>query len=535
MYGEKYRVLRSLNTAGTVTLAESTADGRRYVLKELTEESTSIYRRISELPPQENLMQVHEILRQDGHNVAVCDFAEGKPLDELLESGRVFPIDELCSIISQLCRAAEHLHHNGIIHRDINPKNIILDENLHLTLIDYGISRLFTGNREQDTTLYGTEGFAPPEQYGFRETRFTADIYAIGVVLKLLLNVCSNCPPAQEVFLRNIAAKCTRFVPEKRFRNAAAIRRAINCSRCVFPVGIAAACTVACAGVIAAVLMLNITDADVPKNAVETSVSTMAQIITTPVETSASTTAQTTTIPVETSALTTAQTTTIPVETSTSTTAQTTTIPVETSTSTTAQTTTIPVETSTSTTVHTVTTPAVTTASTTAQTVTNIVTEVTQPQELHTSDMDNPNKITVTTEINERGYYEDIFEYQFYDDPMVHGEWCWLTSISTDLLTPQLTADLIKDNIFLGDNIFSTLSFGDNGEAQCILYDGTETPCGVRWTNGFLICEYVEGTAAQQLFALTLDGEEFLFVAVKTGDFSRENKVLFYEVYTRAE
>lgn len=505
MYGEKYRALRSLNTAGTVTLAESTADGRRYVLKELTEESTSIYRRISELPPQENLMQVHEILRQDGHNVAVCDFAEGKPLDELLESGRVFPIDELCSIISQLCRAAEHLHHNGIIHRDINPKNIILDEKLHLTLIDYGISRLFSGNREQDTTLYGTEGFAPPEQYGFRETRFTADIYAIGVILKLLLNVCSNCPPAKEVFLRNIAAKCTRFVPEKRFRNAAAIRRAVNCSRCVFPAGIAAACTVACAGVIAAVLMLNITDADVPKNAVETSVSTMAQIITTPVETSTSTTAQTTTIP------------------------------VETSTSTTAQTTTIPVETSTSTTVHTVTPPAVTTASTTAQTVTNIATEVTQPQELHTSDMDNPNKITVTTEINERGYYEDIYEYQFYDDPMVHGEWCWLTSISTELLTPQLTTDLIKDNIFLGDNIFSTLSFGDNGEARCILYDGTETPCEVRWTNGFLICEYVEGTAAQQLFALTLDGEEFLFVAVKTGDFSRENKVLFYEVYTRAE
>lgn len=490
MFGEKYRILRSLNTAGTVTLAESTADGRKYVLKELTEESTSIYRRISEIPPQENLMQVHEILRQDGHSTAVCEFAKGNPLDELLESGRVFPIDELCSIISQLCRAAEHLHHNGIIHRDINPKNIILDENLHLTLIDYDISRLFTGNREQDTTLYGTEGFAPPEQYGFRETRFTADIYAIGMVLKLLLNVCSNCPPAQEVFLRNIAAKCTRFVPEKRYRSAAAIRRAINCSRCVFPAGIAAACTVACAGIIAVILMLNSTDADVPKNAVETSVSTMAQIITTPVETSASTTAQTTTIPVETS---------------------------------------------TSTTVHTVTTSAVTTASTTAQTVTNIATEVTQPQELHTSDMDNPNKITVTTEINERGYFEDIFEYQFYDDPMVHGEWRWLTTISTDLLTPQLTADLIKDNIFLGDNIFSILSFGDNGEAQCFLYDGTETPCGVRWTNGFLICEYVEGTAAQTLFEVMIDGEEFLFVAVKTGDFFRENKVLFYEVYTCAE
>lgn len=60
-------------------------------------------------------------------------------------------------------------------------------------------------------------------------------------------------------------------------------------------------------------------------------------------------------------------------------------------------------------------------------------------------------------------------------------------------------------------------------------------PCDSRWTNGFLICEYVDGTVAQRLFEATINGEEFLFAAVKTGDFSRENRVDFYEVYTRAE
>lgn len=147
MSGDKYRILRSLNTAGTVTLAESTADGRKYVLKELAEESAPIYRRISELPPQENLMQVHEILRQDGRSTAVCEFAEGQPLDELLDSGRVFPALEIRRITAQLCRAAEHLHQHGIIHRDITPKNIILDENLNLKLIDFDIARQYSGNR----------------------------------------------------------------------------------------------------------------------------------------------------------------------------------------------------------------------------------------------------------------------------------------------------------------------------------------------------------------------------------------------------
>lgn len=117
------------------------------MLKELTEESTPIYRRISELPPQENLMQVHEILRQDGRSTAVCEFAEGQPLDELLDSGRVFPALEIRRITAQLCRAAEHLHQHGIIHRDITPKNIILDENLNLKLIDFDIARQYSGNR----------------------------------------------------------------------------------------------------------------------------------------------------------------------------------------------------------------------------------------------------------------------------------------------------------------------------------------------------------------------------------------------------
>lgn len=455
MSGEKYRILRSLNTAGTVTLAESTADGRKYVLKELTEESTSIYRRISEIPPQENLMQVHEILWQDGHNVAVCDFAEGQPFAELLESGRVFPIDELCRIISQLCRAAEHLHRHGIIHRDITPKNLILDDNLNLKLIDFDIARQYSGNREQDTTLYGTEGFAPPEQYGFRETRFTADIYAIGMVLKLLLNGCPDCSPAQEVLLRKIAAKCTRFVPEKRYKSAGAVCRAVSRSRGIIPVGIIVGSAVVLAGIISAVLVLQNFSREAQQ------VSEVQQ----PPETSA----------------------------------------------------------------------AETIAATTIKPITTVVTEPPKPQELHTSDMDNPNKITVTTTKNEQGYYEDIFDYVFYDDPAVHGEWSYCNTVPAEAFTPLITSKYIKNCKYTDENIFSALTLSDNGEARCILQNGEEILCDSRWTNGFLICEYVEGTAAQRLFEATIDGEEFLFIAVKTGDFSRENRVDCYEVYTCAE
>lgn len=149
--------------------------------------------------------------------------------------------------------------------------------------------------------------------------------------------------------------------------------------------------------------------------------------------------------------------------------------------------------------------------------------------------MDDPNKITVTTEKNEYGYYEDIFEYKFYDDPAVHGEWSYCNRIMTEELTPLLSAYYIKNHYFSGEKIFSGIFLGDNGESECYLPDGEKMPCNSRWTNGFLICEYVEGTAAQRLFEATIDGEEFLFVALKTGDFYRDNMVYFYEVFTRAE
>ena len=513
MTAGKYKALRALNTSGTVTLAENSADGIKYVLKELPEESAPIYRRISQLPPQENLMRVCEILPHGERSVAVCEYIEGQPLDELLSSGKTFPITALRRIISQLCNAVEHLHRYGIIHRDVTPKNIILDENLHLTLIDFDISRKFSGNREQDTTLYGTEGFAPPEQYGFRETGFTADIYALGVIMKLLLNSCPDCPPAQEVMLRKIAAKCTQFVPDKRYMSAGAVRRAVVRSQFAVPAGISVASLAVLVGVLTVLSLRNYGE-NMPPEIPQVSVSSTSAITTI-------TTAQTTSATTVSTSITTEK--SVP-ETQISTT-QTTTA------TTTAQTSKQAVSTA-QTTSTTTSKPAAATAQTTAPA------EIPQellPHELHKSDEDNPDKITVTTRLNEQGLYEDYFNYAFYDDTAVHGEWDYCTYIPLETLNSTLTADYIRnrksDEIF----IFSALNISDNGECECFLSDGSKTPCESRWTNGYLICEYGEGTAAQSLFEITIDGEEFLFAALKTGDFSRENKVYNYAVYTRAE
>ena len=525
---EKFTVLRSLDMSGKVTLAKDPESGRNYVLKELSDDSVSVYRRISGIPEQENLMRVFEV---DG-NTAVCGYAKGNTLDELIAGGRVFPAVQIAGIITQLCNAAGQLHLYGVIHRDITPKNIIIGDDLHLTLTDFDIARVYSGYREQDTTIRGTEGFAPPEQYGFRETGFTADIYAIGSILRLLLNNCPDCPPMQEVRLRRCAAKCMRLDPGKRFKSAAAVRRAVSRSRWIFPVFIAAALALVaavCAVVFSAVLTAGTGATSGTDNVhsseteVSISMSTTAPLTSAKPQESSETVSNSTTT--TTSTTTSVRSPAAEESESTPTTAPVTSAqpqePSETvsnSTTTTTSTTTI---------VH---SPA---AEESESTPTTAPVTSTEPQELHRSDMDSPDRISVTTVLNEQGYYEDEFDYVFYDDPSVHGMWEYCNSLPEEHIIPGITAEYIREYNYRGEHMYSTLSLGDGGLAEWYFTDGSLMPCPHYWTNGYFICEYPENIAAQEMFVAVIDGEEFLFLRLKTGDFSLRNMAVYFEVYTR--
>lgn len=79
------------------------------------------------------------------------------------------------------------MHKYSITHRDITPSNIIIGFDGVVKIIDFGISRLHKENAKHDTQVLGTEGYAAPEQFGFKQSDCKTDIYALGVLLNYML------------------------------------------------------------------------------------------------------------------------------------------------------------------------------------------------------------------------------------------------------------------------------------------------------------------------------------------------------------
>lgn len=127
--------------------------------------------------------------------VLTFDYIEGIPLEDYMTDLRKHynPQTRLTFIhklFNELGDAVESLHvleTGPLIHRDINPRNIIVGPQ-GCTLIDLGIARTWDHGKNVDTNLLGTNGYAAPEQYGFGQTSTRSDIYSLGMVLYYCLS-----------------------------------------------------------------------------------------------------------------------------------------------------------------------------------------------------------------------------------------------------------------------------------------------------------------------------------------------------------
>jgi serine/threonine protein kinase len=126
-----------------------------------------------------------------GYSYLVMDYIKGQTLQKLFESRNSITAEVVVQYAKQLCQVFDYLHHfkpKAIIYRDLKPSNVMVDEQNNIRLIDFGIARNYTKERDSDTVQLGTVGFAAPEQYEHQQTDARTDLYTLGALMYYLLN-----------------------------------------------------------------------------------------------------------------------------------------------------------------------------------------------------------------------------------------------------------------------------------------------------------------------------------------------------------
>ena len=193
-------------------------DGRLYVKKRISADDVILFQKLIRINDP-CLAKVFEICFDEEYLYALIEYIPGKTLSEVFEDGGIKELKSIILVALNICEGLGTLHKNGIIHRDINPNNIVIRPNGQAVIIDYGISRTEKENKQADTTILGTAGYAAPEQFGFRQTSAQSDIYSVGVLLNYLQN---GKMPNEEIpdnDLALIIKRCTRIKPDERFKS----------------------------------------------------------------------------------------------------------------------------------------------------------------------------------------------------------------------------------------------------------------------------------------------------------------------------
>lgn len=136
-----------------------------------------------------NIVSVYDVDEEDGLQYIVMEYVRGTDLKKYIEQhGRVSPEDSIF-IMNQVLSAMALAHRNRIIHRDIKPQNILIDQDKHVKVTDFGIAvALSDTSITQTNTLLGSVHYLSPEQARGSMATIKSDIYALGIVLYELLS-----------------------------------------------------------------------------------------------------------------------------------------------------------------------------------------------------------------------------------------------------------------------------------------------------------------------------------------------------------
>jgi eukaryotic-like serine/threonine-protein kinase len=199
LFDGRYRIVRKLGAGGmaTVYLAEDQDLGRGVAIKILNERHANDEQFVERFRREaknaaglshQNIVSVFDRGEAEGTYYIAMEHLKGRNLKELLGARGPAPVHISVDIARQVLAALGHAHENGIVHRDIKPHNVMVDDNRRVKVTDFGIARAGASQMTEAGSIVGTAQYLSPEQARGAQVDQRSDLYSVGVVLYELLS-----------------------------------------------------------------------------------------------------------------------------------------------------------------------------------------------------------------------------------------------------------------------------------------------------------------------------------------------------------
>ena len=226
VFGGRYAVIERVGTGGMAEVYRARDDllGREVAIKVLHDRYSrdrsfvERFRREAQAAANlshPNIVALYDYGADDDTYFIVMEFIEGRSLAEIISAEGALLPERAADIASDVAKALERAHSNGLVHRDVKPGNIMITTSGQTKVTDFGIARALSGDGEQTMTqtgmVIGTAAYLSPEQAQGNTIDGRSDVYSLGVVLYEML---TGEPPFSGDTPLSIAYKHVRENPE---------------------------------------------------------------------------------------------------------------------------------------------------------------------------------------------------------------------------------------------------------------------------------------------------------------------------------
>jgi tRNA A-37 threonylcarbamoyl transferase component Bud32 len=200
-----------------------------------------------------NIVAVYDADEYRGEPFIVMEYLEGATLAETLKAQGLLLLEQAVDIALQIGSALDYAHQNGVIHRDVNPSNIIILESGQVKVTDFGLAKLMSASSGASPSgvFHGTLGYTSPEQILGQEIDGRSDIFSLGVIVyemltgekpfqgenvtSVILSILSEKPPPLTALsprlpaeLKDILSKAMAKNADQRYQTCAELGRGLR-------------------------------------------------------------------------------------------------------------------------------------------------------------------------------------------------------------------------------------------------------------------------------------------------------------------